>query len=152
MPRLTNQTYLANSLWLRKIWNGNLKSLFAVLSVQRQIDLHAYFAPTKDLTDEERVEHRRAISEEFTDLPARAGRYFASMRDVYDKAVDVCRGNDQLIKPYISSVVAPLKTDKSGRKIGIAAIARPEPALRGFARALVQLAQDNVGEQKPDAA
>ena len=141
MPRLTNQQYLANGRWLNGVWNSNLKCLFALLTLQQQLDLHAYFAPTKDWTDEERIEHRQVISKEFSDLPSKAGRYCSRVGELYDEAVEFSKGNDHLIRPYISDSVAPLKIDQSGRMIGIAAVARPKPDLRGFAKALIQLAQ-----------
>jgi len=97
MPRLTNQQYLANSCWLRGIWFCNLKTLYAVLPVQHQIDLHAYFAPTKELTDEERIDHRKIISRDFPDLPARAGRYYSRMQDLYDEAIQFANGDMHLI-------------------------------------------------------
>lgn len=148
MPRLTNQQYLVDSLWLREIWNSNLKTLFALLSVQRQCDVHAYFQPAKDLTDEERLEHRRLISKELPDLPAKAGRYLSAMRQLYCEAAKACKGNEHLIQPYISDVVAPLKETRGNHKIGVAAVARPEPDLRGFAKTLIQLAW--IEEEKKD--
>ncbi len=141
MPRLTNQRYLVSSLWLSEIWNSNLKTLFALLSVQRQCDLHAYFQPTKDLTYEALLEHRRVISREFPDLPAKAGRYCSRMWEIYDEAVNFAKDNEHLTQAYISDVVAPLQTDRSGRRIGLAAVAKPEPDLRRFALALIQMAQ-----------
>jgi|SRR5579862_3286096 len=147
MSRLTNRQYLKNTRWLREIWNSNLKSLYSLHSLWRQWDLHAYFAPSKDWTDEERIEHRILVTKDFPDLPARAGRYFSAMRQLYDEAAKACKCNEHLIQPYISDVVAPLKIDKSGRSIGIAGIARAEPDLRGFAKALIQLAQDRVSKE-----
>jgi hypothetical protein len=118
--------------------------VYSLHSLQRQWDLHAYFAPTKDLTDREQIEHRRIISKEFPELPARAGRYLSSMRQLCDEAATTCKSNEHLIQPYINSVVAPAREDKTGHKISVAGVAKHEPNLMSFTKTLIQIAQDQV--------
>lgn len=142
MPRLTNQQYLSNERWLRGIWFTNLASLFTVLSSRQQWDLHTYFVPTNDTTDNKRLQHRRLVTERDPALPVRAGIYLATMRRLYDEACNAAQNNHRLIDLYIKKVVTPLKFTKSGRKIGVTALARPEPDLRVLARALIRVARD----------
>ena len=57
------------------------------------------------------------------------------MLKLYGEACNFANGAKHLIQPYISEVVAPPLIDKSAHTIGVAAVVRPEPVLRDFAKA-----------------
>ena len=79
MPRLNFTTYCHIHDQLHRFWLGN-NQLFAELTIAEQWHLHDYFQLTKDWPKSELLSHRRTISTERPDLPAKAGRAYAKFR------------------------------------------------------------------------
>ncbi|HVX58722.1 MAG TPA: hypothetical protein VG964_03220, partial [Candidatus Saccharimonadales bacterium] len=79
MPRLSTAEYLQRQQVLNRAWFEFGGRHFAYLSSREQWDLHAYFQPSKHLTKEELIRHRRQITKEQPSLPARAGKAWANL-------------------------------------------------------------------------
>lgn len=131
MPRLTNAEFLKRHHILRHNWLNN-QSIYARLSPRHQWELHAYYQPDKELTDEQLLEHRIKITKEQSSLPARAGKHY-----------------DHLASSQGSEQDRRAKPAKPGeRQIRVWSVVRPEPDLRVFAKALVGLAADLAEKEK----
>src|SRR5665213_1106817 len=74
MPRITNQQYLNRHHILSEIWSRSPKC-FGTLPFNRQLDVHLYFAPSKDWSDEDLIAHRRNITIEHPGLAQQASKY-----------------------------------------------------------------------------
>lgn len=120
MPRLTNDLYLKRHRWLYKLWFDHDGAPFSYLKPNEQWDLHAYYQPYKDLTDEELLEHRKQISKERPSLPARAGKAFTNLATGKQTGVKISH------------------TGK--RSISVRAIVRPEIDLKLLSKALIGVA------------
>jgi hypothetical protein len=127
MPRVTDQDYLDRHHRLRQVWL-NASGRFANLATGEQWDLHAYYVPSKDLSDEALLEHRGRITQQRRSLPAKAGKAFEALAS--GKVHAVVSG------PVIT------KGKLAGHHLSVRAIVRPEPDLRKFAQALLGVAED----------
>jgi hypothetical protein len=72
MPRLSKKQYLKYHKTLRHLWL-NHQSVYSYLSPTKQWQLHDFFQPSKELTNERLLEHRKVISKERPSLPHQAG-------------------------------------------------------------------------------
>ena len=66
MPRLTNADYLLQRARLRDNWINHRASVFKELETIEEMELHAYYAPMRDLIDEEAILFRKQAT-----LPSR---------------------------------------------------------------------------------
>lgn len=82
MPRLSQRDYLAQARWLARIWN-EFQSLFGVVSYNTQRDIHAFYQPSRQTSDESMLIHRADVTVKYLSLPARAGKGYAKMCDAY---------------------------------------------------------------------
>jgi hypothetical protein len=78
MPRLSNERYLVRCRGLRSQWDLST-TIFGYVRPSDQRALHDYFAFVKDLSEAERLSHRKAITATRPALPHRAGRAFARL-------------------------------------------------------------------------
>lgn len=140
MPRLSNKDYLEYAHWLRDIWTSPYQKLFGVLSVNDQWDIHAYFQPNKDWTDEERLNHRLKISKEQPTLPAIASKHLLKLNQIYASALIYSKGDSGQFSAYLTQYIPASKPDKRGRRLHIFPVARPEPDLDKLAQALIDIA------------
>jgi len=74
MPRLSNALYYDRHRFLRSAWL-EFDSLYTVLLVHHQWELHAYYQPSKRLTKAELLHHRRAITAKQPSLAAKAKHF-----------------------------------------------------------------------------
>jgi hypothetical protein len=88
MSRLTNNIYLEQRSRLRNDWFEDDAWTFIHLDSNDEIDLHEYFAPTHDYTDEQALEHRRAVSAARPSQPQIAGRAYARALQYLGKKPD----------------------------------------------------------------
>ncbi len=128
VPRLSNQQYLERHHGLRQFWLHD-QSKFGCLTVSQQWDLHAYFVPSKDVTDEELLEHRQVTTKEQPSLPHQAGKAFAALTG---------RGP----QTYAPDVSGP-----GPHRLHVSAVANPELDTDALARALLQLVRER---QRPE--
>lgn len=78
MPRLTDRHYLEIHHHVRHIWLDNSHPLSA-LSPKEQWDIHRYFAPDEDLSDDELLTHHRRVTRFEPKTPSRASRAYAHL-------------------------------------------------------------------------
>jgi len=123
MPRLTNADYLLYRSELFLVWDD--MNVFGRLSAQDQWILHGYFVPTKQISAEEAIAHRKAVSRAIPSLPNRAGKV---MRKV------------QLLQSIDWIKVARPPQDAGPRHLTLRSIVRPEPDLDQIARSMISLA------------
>jgi hypothetical protein len=64
-----------------------IPNLYSAISVRQQWDIHAYFQPSKDLSNIELRQHRRDVTTHDPSLPQRAGKALAVTDDVYQRAL-----------------------------------------------------------------
>jgi hypothetical protein len=62
----------------KKAWQ-DFSSLYAILSVPHQWQIHDYYQPTKDLTELELRAHRKAVTALEPSLPSASGKSFEKM-------------------------------------------------------------------------
>jgi hypothetical protein len=130
VPRLSNAEYLKRHQVLKRAWFEFEGRHFAYLSSREQWDLHAYYQPSKDLTDEELLEHRRKIAKDELSLPARAGKAWANL--VAGRDTGATRSFD------------------GKRWITLRAIVKPEIDVKLLSRALVELAKQEAQAEVAD--
>lgn len=90
-----------------------------LLPWDQQLDLHGYYAPYKNFTDDEAIEHRRQVTADHPNLPARAGKIFMKIGG--------------LIRP-----------DGTIARYRISALAKPEIDADKLARVLLEVAKERA--------
>lgn len=73
MPRLSAKDYLKYRKFLRRLWLQR-QATYSYLTPTQQWQIHAFFRPDEDLTDDQLLEHRKQITAEQPSLPHQAGR------------------------------------------------------------------------------
>jgi hypothetical protein len=129
MPRLNHNDYTKRHHFLMKAWL-EFPRIYSALSPRQQWDIHAYFQPSKELTDAQLREHRRSISASQPSLPHRAGRAFVVIDDTYQRAAALPdRKRSPLSDHPVKDVVRTYP------------IMKPEPDSKRLAKAFIRLAQ-----------
>jgi hypothetical protein len=135
MPRLTNKQYLERHRALRRIWLEGQK-FFGVLDYNQQMEVHAFYAPARDWTDEELLEHRLKAQELDASLPQRASRGFIKIEAAF------------LAPRPVHSTPAP----RGKGKLRVIPIARPEVNTKQLARAFIDMAREQVKTEQEKVA
>lgn len=100
-----------------------------------QMDLHAYYMLTKDLTNEQLIVHREAVTKKSPSLPHRAGKA--------SKALDAATERlSQLPKPALALRPAPRKGKRGPVSIRVTSLVRPEIDAKKLANALLRVAKE----------
>jgi hypothetical protein len=133
MAKLTNRQYLSRHARLRHVWNEDHR-FFTLLTYQQQRDLHDYFQPTKDWTDQEPIDHRHKVSRADPGIPQRAGRALKAM-----------------LRPENQPRPRPATTTKSRVKnITVHPLAKPELDVEKLAMALVGMIKHMSPEERAE--
>lgn len=120
MPRLSNARYYERYEFLRWVWLKGA-SRYRYISSQDQYAIHDYYQPSRELTFEELVKHRKNITLECPALPSKASKaYF------------------RFIEANVAKT-APAKT--GGRNLYVRSVVNPEIDVKALARAFANLAQ-----------
>lgn len=127
MPKLSNEDYLVRHEMLHRVWGRDARP-YSHLTYQQQRDLHDYYAPAKNLSNEELLVHRKRVTRKDPSLPQRASKAFLVM-----------------LRPDIQKDPTPVRTDFRGRKITVRSLARPQIGTEKLAVALL----DMVGKMTP---
>jgi sigma54-dependent transcription regulator len=124
MPRRTTDHYLHTYHWLRSIWLTT-NQVFGYLTYADQRTLHDYFCFAIELSEADLLAHRSAVTAEKPSLPQRAGRVLAKLDpDDARFAVGTTRS-------------AAVHTSKSGRRIVVRGIAKPQVDYKRLSKALI---------------
>jgi hypothetical protein len=130
MPKLSNDDYLIRHEILHRVW-GTDNRHFTHLKYQQQRDLHDYYDPAKDLTNDELLAHRKKVAKQHPSLPQRASKAFLVM-----------------LRPETQREPAHSSLDRKGRKITIRPLVRPEIDTEQLARALLRMAEQLTPEER----
>ena len=140
MPRINNQTLYARHRLLHIIWT-DLRITYSVLDIQQQWDLHSYFSPEHALTEAELQAHIRQVAAADPTLPARAGKSFKRLHQVFRTCYEQAGGSTQrfhaALRPYLNYTTS---VDERGREIRVSAVANPNPDPKAIARVLISIA------------
>jgi hypothetical protein len=148
MPRLSNALFLDRHRFLRKMWL-ECDELYSILEVNQQWEVHRFYQPSKELTDEELVAHRKATTKAEPRLPAIAGRHFALLYQSFRVAYAYAEGDEMRFRSAISQMSRQRPSHMTGkRQIWIRAVANPEPDLQKLASALIDLALHQAAEEE----
>jgi hypothetical protein len=112
---------------LREVWLDD-RSRFGGLTVNQEWDLHAYYVPSKELTDGELLQHRSAVTNERPSLPSKASKPYQALMAGTAHAVSY--------GPVIT------KAKLKGYRLVVRGVARPEPDFKKVAQALLELARE----------
>lgn len=135
MPRLTNADYLLQRARLRDNWINHRASAFAELETIEEMELHAYFAPMRDLSDEQALAFRIEATTERPYLPARAGKSYARAIPFLD--------NPWPTEPIVKApTIGRHARRHPDSVVTIKTVARPEVDIHKLARALMGLIEE----------
>ncbi len=142
VPRLTNRDYLADREFLVEAWKL-FRGIFTAVSYNQQLELHAFYQPSRNLTAEEALVHRAKITRERPNLPQKAGKHF---KKVYQAASAL---SDRLDQEPALDLMQPVKVPAGGRRhIRVVPLARPEPDLKILANLLLDLAEQELRDEE----
>lgn len=146
MPRLSNDLYFERHRFLKKAWT-DFDSLYALIPVMAQWDLHAFCQPTKTFTKHELIAHRQTITKERPSLPAKSGKSFDYMFRVFRAAFEYANGDDRRFNAFVqdhvlASAIIIGAPDNRGRRIRITAKATPEPNIEKIGLAILERAKE----------
>jgi hypothetical protein len=131
MPRLTDKQYLKYRKFLRRLWLQH-KEAYSHLTPNQQWQIHEYFRPSEELTNEQLLEHRKDITIQHPSLPHQVGRNIKEF--------------GQILRSKSKSRATVSKyTNKRGqtRNIRVRSIVRPKIDTRRLARALIELDRES---------
>jgi hypothetical protein len=129
VPRLSQRDYLAQAHWLARIWS-EFQSLFGVIPYNTQRDIHAFYQPSRPTLDESLLIHRAEVTATDSSLPARAGKGYAKMCDVYwvlRNQLEAEFGERKMARPVKS------------RRVVTYPIARPDIDVRALAEVVLTI-------------
>jgi len=123
-----DRPFLEQRHLLVKAWQND-RPAFLLLPWDQQLDLHGFYAAYKQFTDDEAVHHRRQVTADHPNIPARAGKVFKKISG--------------LISP--DGTIAYLRQhDHGGHRYRISALARPEIDVDKLARVLLEAAKERA--------
>ena len=140
MPRLTNRDYLNNRRLLCEQWLEHQGGAFINLPRQAQLDLHDYYAPSREMWDDDAITHRDAMAKAFPSLPQKAGRAFEALRASLDGEPN------QVLERYRERTTNVIESGKKQRRIRITAIANPNPDFTFLKGHLVDMIKAELDE------
>jgi hypothetical protein len=137
MPRLTSQRYIEIHCWLRNYWLEDAAP-YVYLTPEEQWNLHEFFQPCKQLSDDELTVHREAVTRRFPSLPQRAGRALKK----FEKATEVASLR-QVQSFNVQMKAGEYKRPASHGPITVRSLAQPEVDTTELARLLWDIARSN---------
>ncbi len=137
ISRTSNDTnFLERHYRLKAEWNGGGGGAFSWIDPGEQWALHHFFLPYKDVSDDELIAHRHAITQKRPELPEEADHAYQRLSILMDRPKPVPQ-------PTVSfSGKKTKRPKKSERVISVRALVRPEIDMQKLARALIEFARD----------
>lgn len=137
MPRLNPQQFIDRHHELRTLWLQHAYE-FSGLRVKEQWDLHRYYVPAENLTDEQLLERRAQITAADPSLPQRASKLYRALK----------RGTTQGV--LVSQPAASGK--HKGHQLILRTVARPKPNRTELMRLALDMAKENLERGQREAA
>lgn len=134
MPRLTNSGYLAKRRNLAVHWHRSELG-WSKLTFEDQCTLHEYYEPSMDLTDDQAITYRRAVTARWPSLPHRAGKAYAEFTKVIAQL--------EATPPSPKKLPGRRRTNKS-YAIRTEGLVRPDVDFDKLARVLLAMAKDQT--------
>jgi hypothetical protein len=133
--------FLERHYRLKGEWNGGAGGAFSWIDPHEQWALHHFFLPYKDLSDEELIAHRHAITLKRPELPAEADH-------AYQRLVVFMERPRLAPQPTVSFDGKKQKRAKaSNRAISVRALVRPEIDMQKLVRALSLMAEQEAARK-----
>jgi hypothetical protein len=145
MPRLSARKYLQASKRLRRYWYHQ-QMAYGYLTAAEQWQLHDFFKPTKDWTDDEVLAHRAEITTQRPSLPHQAGRALAKIDEIAPQlaVIGVRRRHAPPAKPARRTNVRD-----QDRHITVRAVVKPEIDTERLAKVVIAMAE-HLAKQKAE--
>ncbi len=143
MPRLTNADYLLQRARLRDNWTVHRGSAFIELETIEEMELHAYFAPMRDLTDDQAIAFRKQATIERPYLPSRAGKSYA-------RALPFLDNPSPTVPTDMPKHTGRHALRPPGSVVTVKSLARPEVDTKRLARLLIQLAKADLDNESAE--
>jgi hypothetical protein len=139
MARMSTKLYLGTYLRLRYIWR-NYQMAYSYLLPQEQQYLHGFFHLSKDLSPEELLAHRKAITAKHPSLPQQAGKALKKF-----KAILLTPAS---LRPE-ASAHPPGKRSTGPKRIQVYGVINPEPNPDALVQALLMLGREMAMKNRP---
>lgn len=139
MPRLSNDLYYHRYEVLRWLWLNRV-GIYSYISPKEQWAIHDYFQPSKQLSFQELVDHRRTVSRERPSLPATAGRAANQIWQLIE--------GQRAPRPFAQSE----QRGSRQRQVTVRAVVRPEIDIEKLAKTLLELAKLQAKDKEPPTA
>ncbi|MHA3019671.1 hypothetical protein ACXPWS_05300 [Mycobacterium sp. BMJ-28] len=137
MARLTHHTYCAQHRLVREVWLTDRPALTRLLP-NEQWDLHDFFAPTYDFSDDELREYRQKITALDPSLPQRAGRALRRL----EQAVLVQIAEAKLREAQPRPEPGKTKRQSKNQILTVRSLAHKQPDMQRMAKALLGMARE----------
>jgi hypothetical protein len=138
--------YLIQREFMMDAWKG-FPTVFTYLTYDQQVELHRFYATTKDLNGEEAIAHRKEVSSKEPSLPNRAGKLYARVFRIAEIVQQYIESQPEL-KPKPVREKVRTRVASSKLNIRISALAKPEPDIDKLAALLLDVARDMAREQE----
>lgn len=152
MPRLTNQRYYKQHIWLSVV-NREYPPLFTVLSSVERAALFAFYQPHQVTSESELIAHRVNVTKAQPNLPARAGKIYSRLQSSFESADQQSGGDLERFEQIIRSrrhrdSVTTFGPAGKQRHITVRAVRRPGPDLHKLSKAILALAMEQVMQEQ----
>jgi hypothetical protein len=119
---------------------------YGYLSPQEQWQLHDFFQPSHDLSEEQLLAHRVRITAERPALPAQAGRALAKIDQI---AAELAVHQVRAKKRAALQMAGGKRTNQRSkdRRIRVLGVVRPEIDTERFARAIIKMAEELAAKE-----
>ena len=143
MPRQPDKQYLKIHKRLKRFW-FKAQRVYSYLTSNEQWQLHDYYRPSEDLSEDQLITHRAEITKARPALPHQAARALEKL--------DAAAANWALkaVRPR-EPALSPARRKGSGRRkhnLVIRSIVRPKIDIKKLSRAIILLAEDMAREER----
>lgn len=143
MPRLTHNQYCEHRSFLRDAWLHGMGP-YGNFTPREQWDLHAYFAPTKKMSDAELRQYRKDKTEADPSLPQRAGKI---MSRFYDEHHALKYAVAPMPAVVAAGKGASKRLRKADRRVTVKAVVKPEVDMDSMKKAMRELVRQLKDEE-----
>ena len=142
MARVPTQAQLGRRDLLVVAWYF-IPELYGLLSLEAQWELHRYYAPSRDLTDAEVLEHIKQATHVEPSLPHRVGKHYKEIFDAFKFYADqVGKTNWEVIGWLVRMEFSRDNADRTMKKpMALMPIANPDQDPAKLARMFIALAE-----------